>query len=140
MTTREFARLAMRRMRLPVPSGTRTLHVHTPPGYATPQHRTQCLCHLLAQYVWRAAHEQSCSNIVVHNGPVHVHEFDTVDLFTRSVLKRCGFWPKVQTVRGVTPPQMATLGHRALGNTLEPYRPIFHVPTAVSSDVAGGKG
>ena len=139
MTTREFARQVMTRMRLPVPTGSRTLHVHTPPGVRIPEFQTKCLCHRLAQYAWRAAHEQRCSTIVVHNGAVHTHEFDTVDLFTRSVLRRNGVWPRVQTVRGVTPPQLATLGHRALGNTLEPYRPIFPVSVAVSGGVAGDK-
>ena len=127
MTTREFARQVMRRLRLPVPTRTRTLHVHLPPRVQTPDVNVQCTCHFIAQYVWRLAHEQQCTEIVVHNGPVHQHTFDTVDLFAEGVLRHTGRWPKVMTVNGRTPPQMATTGHRALGNTLEERRTLVPV-------------
>lgn len=130
----------MQRMRLPVPDRDRTLHVHLPSGVETPAHGVQCTCHYVAMYVWRAAHEQRCTKVVVHNGPVHVHEFDTVTLFNRFVLRRLGRWPRVMTIRGMTPPHLATTGHRALGNTFEERRMIFPVSTAVSSAHAGSKG
>jgi len=139
MTSREWARAALGRMRLPVPDRDRTLHVQLPPGVQTPDVRTHCTCHVVAQYVWRAAHEQRCTRVVIHNGPVHAHEFDTVELFKRATLQRLGFWPRVQTIRGRTPPQLATVGHRALGNTLEERRPIFPVSVAVSGGNAGGE-
>ena len=127
-TAREFARQVMRRLRLPVPTRTRTLHVHLPPRVQTPDAGVSCTCHLIAQYVWRMAHEQQCTEIIVHNGPVHQHTFDTVDLFAKGVLRHTGRWPKVMTINGRTPPQMATTGHRALGNTLEVRRLLIPVP------------
>src|SRR3989304_3481670 len=138
MTSRAWARAALRTMALPVPDRDRTLHVQLPPGVQTPDVRTHCTCHVVAQYVWRAAPEQRCTRVRIHNGPAHAHECDPGELFKRATLQRLGFWPRVQTIRGRTPPQLATVGHRALGNTLEERRPIFHVPAAVSGSQAGG--
>mgnify|MGYP001617069742 FL=1 len=138
MTTREWARRVMQRMRLPVPERSRTLHVHLPPGVQTPDFKVQCTCYLVAQYVWRLAHEQRCTSIEIHNGPAHKHTFDTVDLFAEGVLRHTGRWPRVMTVAGRTPPQMATRGHQALGNQLEERRILVPV-TGVSGTVPAPK-
>ena len=135
---REFSRRLLGRLALPQPTGTRTLNVLVTDAQV-PHFGHRCLCSIAAWYAWRAAHEQGCSTIRVHNGPGHKHEFDTVDLY-RKILGPA--WvPSVFSIRGKTPRLLATRGHQALGNVFDVTRPTFRVTetiTAVSSD-AGGK-
>mgnify|MGYP001615991657 FL=1 len=136
---REFSRRLLGRLALPQPTGTRTLNVLVTDAQV-PAFGHRCLCSIAAWYAWRAAHEQGCSTIRVHNGPTHKHSFDTVDLY-RKVLGPA--WvPSVFRVRGRTPRFLATRGHQALGNVFDTTRPTFRVAetiTAVSSADAGGK-
>jgi len=135
-TLRDYSRRLLGRLALPVPTGTRTLNVLVT-NAQVPNAGHRCLCSIAAWYAWRAAHEQGCSIIRVHNGPAHKHEFDTVDLYR----KVCGpAWvPRPFSIRGRTPRLLATRGHQALGNVFDTTRPTFTVPCAVSSRAAGGK-
>ena len=135
-TLREFSRRLLGRLALPQPTGHRTLNVLVTDGQV-PAYGHRCLCAVAAWYAWRAAHEQGCSTIRVHNGPTHKHAFDTVDLYR----KVCGpAWvPRPFTVRGRTPRLLATMGHRALGNVFDTTRPTFHVPVSVSSAGPAGR-
>lgn len=140
MTLRDFARRALRRLALPVPQRDRTLNVYVEDAHALPAWGIRCTCPIAVNHVWRAAHENGCTKIVIHNGPQHHHEFDTVDFLKRFTIARLGFLPRPFSIAGKTPRLLATTGHRALGNTFDVTKPTFHVPTAVSgAGVAGGK-
>lgn len=133
--TRAYARRALSALALPTPTRDRVLHVYTQTRGAIPDWRTQCLCHRVAAYVWRAAHENACTRIVVHRDAVHRHEFDTVDLLRRDIVPRLGYFPHPLRLRGRTPALLATRGHQALGNTLDERAPVFvNVPAAVSGN------
>ena len=135
-TLREFSRRLLGRLALPQPTGHRTLNVLVTDG-AVPAYGHRCLCAIAAWYAWRAAHEQGCATIRVHNGPQHKHAFDTIDLY-RAILGTT--WvPRPFTVRGRTPRLLATRGHQALVNTFDTTRPLFNIPIAVSGGAAGGK-
>lgn len=135
MTPREFARAALRHLVLPVPTRSgKTLNVLLTAG-PLPSAGVRCLCSLAATHVWRAAHEHECDKIVIHNGPHHKHEFDTIDLLKHLVTRRLGYWPSVMRVAGRVPSQLATRGFQALGNTFDRHRPVFRIgPMPVSGD------
>lgn len=137
MTIREFSRRLLGRLALPQPTGDRVLNVIVTDAQV-PHFGIKCLCTIAAWRAWRAAHENGCSKIVVHNGPVHKHAFDTVDLY-RKVLGP-SWVPSVFRINGQTPRLLATRGFQALGDVFETTRPTFNIPfTAVSSPVTGGK-
>ena len=136
---REQARGILRRLALPVPKRDRTLNVVLTNKGAIPALGDRCLCTIAANYAWRAAHENHCTKIVVHNGPNHRHQFDTIDFFKAWVVKRLGWFPAVFSINGKTPRWLATVGHRALGNELDVTRPTFTVPIAVSGSAPAAK-
>lgn len=129
---RAQARGILRRLVLPVPTRDRTLNVVIENKGALPPLGHQCLCTAAVNYVWRVAHENGCTNIVIHDGPTHKHAFDTIDFFKAWVVKRLGWFPSVFSINGKTPRWLATTGHRALGNDIDVTRPTFTVPIAVS--------
>lgn len=136
LTTRERATRILKRMALPTPRQDRTLKVVVPPR-VIPSHGIRCLCSHVASYAWRAAHENGCTRIQVHDGP-HVHEFDTIDLFRALVKKRLGFVPGVKRINGQVPRFLATRGHLALGNTFDTSRTLYRVPVDVSATPVSG--
>lgn len=140
---REQARGILRRLVLPVPTRDRTLNVVFTPGAGVPALGHRCLCTIAVNHVWRAAHEHGCTKIVVHGGPGHKHEFDTIDFFKRWVIGRLGWMPSVFSIASrkgpKTPALLATRGHQALGNEFDTTRPTFNIPIAVSSLTAGGQ-
>lgn len=140
MSIRDFARRALKALALPVPQRERVLNVVIEDAKALPAWGVRCTCPIAVNHVWRAAHEQGCSKIVIHNGPNHHHSFDTIDFLRRFTLARLGFFPRVFTVGGKTPRLLATTGHKALGNVFDTTRPTFNIPMTVSGSVpAGGK-
>ena len=140
LSAREWAVKALRHLALPVPKNeNKKLHVYVDDRRALPDFRIHCACPLVANYVWRAAHENGCAQIIVHASSTHAHRFDTINFLRQFTMRRLGFLPRPFTVRGRTPRYLATMGHRALGNTFDVTRPTFHVPIAVSGDAAGGK-
>ena len=139
MTIKEQARSFLRRLALPIPQRERTLNVvFTIPG-AVPSIGRRCLCTIAANHAWRAAHENHCTKIVVHNGAGHKHSFDTVEFLKSWTIRRLGHLPGVFQVAGRTPRWLATTGHQALGNEFDTTRPTFQVPVDVSSLTAGVK-
>ena len=98
---------------------------------------------MVANYVWRAAHEQGCDTIVVHASAQHRHSFDTIDFLRRFTIQRLGYLPRpVRMSNGTTPRYLATVGHQALGNVFDTMKPTFRVAetiTAVSGPMTGGK-
>lgn len=136
---REQARGILKGLVLPVPTRDRTLNVVFTHKDAVPPFGHRCLCTIAANYAWRAAHENHCTRIVVHNGPSHKHAFDTIDFFKTWVVGRLGWFPSVFSIAGKTPRWLATTGHRALGNTFDVTRPTFTVPVAVSGGMPAAK-
>lgn len=130
----------MHRYALPVPQRERTLNVVFTQKNAVPSLGHRCLCTIAANHVWRAAHEHQCTRIVIHGDAGHKHAFDTIDFIRRWNVQRLGYWPAGPTrlADGKVPRQLATIGHRALGNTFETTRPTFTVPIDVSGLLTAG--
>ena len=124
MNARTFANRALTALALPVPkSSGRTLNVFVDDKSALPDFRIHCACPLVANYVWRAAHENGCDKIRVHANASHKHEFDTIDFLKKFTIKRLGFLPRPFKLRsGQTPRYLATVGHAALGNNFDVMR------------------
>ena len=135
MNARTFANRALTALALPVPkSSGRTLNVFVDDKSALPDFRIHCACPLVANYVWRAAHENGCDKIRVHASASHKHEFDTIDFLKQFTIKRLGFLPRPFRLRnGKTPALLATTGHRALGNEFGVLRHYVNVPQPISS-------
>lgn len=134
MNIRTFASRALRHLALPVPQRSgRTLNVFVDDKRALPDFRIHCACPHVANYVWRAAHENGCDRIRVHANAQHKHEFDTIDFLKRYTIARLGFLPAPMRLRnGKTPAHLATIGHRALGNEFDVMRGYVNVPTTIS--------
>lgn len=136
---REAARAALQHLALPVPERERTLRVVVPKG-TVPPNGIRCLCAIPAMYAWRTAHENGCTKIIVEDGTGHRHQFDTSELLRHAVKKRLGALPIPKTVGGRVPRFLATAGHMALGNRLEPSRQFVTVPIAVSGSTPAAQG
>lgn len=107
---------------MPKSSG-KTLNVFVDDKRALPNYRIHCACPLVANYVWRAAHENGCDKIRVHASASHKHEFDTIDFLRKFTIARLGFLPSPLRLRGgQTPRKLATVGHAALGNEFDRLR------------------
>ena len=124
MDIKTFAKNALRHLALPVPkSSGRTLNVFVEDKRAMPDFRIHCACPMVANYVWRAAHENGCTTIKVHAPGGHKHEFDTIDFLKKFTVARLGYLPQPFRLRGGgTPRLLATTGHRALGNEFDVMR------------------
>lgn len=136
-TIRELSGAILRRLALPQPTGNRTLNVVVTDAQV-PAFGHRCLCSIAAWRVWRAAFENGCSKIVVHNGPTHKHDFDLIDLY-RTMLGRARWRPTVARINGQVPAKLATRGLEAAGDTFDTTRPTFNIPFAVCGAQAAGK-
>lgn len=141
MNERAFAHNALRALALPVPrSEGRTLNVFLDDKRALPGYRIHCSCPLVANYVWRAAHEQGCTKIRVHASSTHRHEFDTIEFLKRFTIKRLGFLPRpARQADGKVPAKLATAGHIALGNSFDRMRNYVQVG-AISAPISAPMG